>query len=440
MSSLTIGIIGIVIFLILIFKGMNIGLALLLVGFVGYAAVLNPTAAFVQLRTDPSTNASTYSFIVVPLFILMGNFAYHAGLSGGLYACANKWLNRLPGSLACATVAACAGFGAICGSCAATAATMGTISLPEMRKYGYDDKLSTGSVAMGGTLGILIPPSTPMIIFAIMAECSIGKLFIAGILPGIMMAVLCIITIMILILRNPSLAPKGTKYSWRERFASFKGLVGVVVLFGVVLGGMFTGIFSVNQSAAIGAFLAFILMVINLAIHNELKWAKFWTCFKSAMWDSITTFAMTFLIIIGASLFCKFLTISQLPMSLANYIGTLSISKYAIIALMMVVYIFLGMIMDELPMIMLTVPIFLPIIDKLGIDVIWFGVFIILTMEMGAITPPVGLNCFIISGVAKDIPLSTIYKGVIPFTFAIIVGVILLCLFPQIALFLPGLM
>lgn len=440
MSPLTIGIIGIVVFIFLIFMGMNIGLALLLVGFVGYAAVLNVQAAFVQLRTDPATNASTYSFIVVPLFVLMGNFAYHAGLSGGLYDCANKWLNRLPGSLACATVAACAGFGAICGSCAATCATMGTISLPEMRKYGYDDKLSTGSVAMGGTLGILIPPSTPMIIYAIMAECSIGKLFAAGVIPGIMMAILCIITIIILVKRNPALAPKGPGYSWKERFISLKGLIGVVILFGVVLGGMFAGYFSINQSAAIGAFLALILMVINMAIKSELNFKEFWFRFKSAMWDSINTFAMTFLIIIGASLFCKFLTITQLPMTVANYIGGLNVSKYLIIALMMAVYIFLGAIMDELPMIMLTVPIFLPIIDKLGFDVIWFGVFIILTMEMGAITPPVGLNCFIINGVAKDVPLATIYKGVLPFTITIIVGVILLTAFPNIALFLPNLM
>ena len=440
MSALTVGVIGIIVFLILIFKGMNIGLALLLVGFAGYALIINPTAAFAQLRTDPSTTASTYSLIVVPLFILMGNFAYHAGLSGGLYDAANKWLNRLPGSLACATVAACAGFGAICGSNAATCATMGTISLPEMRKYGYDDKLSTGSIAMGGTLGILIPPSTPMIIYAIMAECSIGKLFVAGVLPGIMMAVLCIITISILVWRNPSLAPKGEKFSWKARIISLKGLIGVIILFGAVLGGMFTGFFSVNQAAAIGAFLAFILMVINMAIKSQLKWKKFVASFNAAMWNSITTFAMTFLIIIGANIFCKFLTISNLPMSLANYIGGLNISKYAIVMMMFAVYIFLGMIMDELPMIMLTVPIFLPIIQQLGFDVIWFGVFIILMMEMGAITPPVGLNCFIISGVAKDIPLSTIYRGVVPFTITIVIGVILLLLFPQIALILPNMM
>ncbi len=440
MSPITIGVIGIIVFLAFIFMGMNIGLALLLVGFCGYALVVNPTAALSQLRTDPATQASTYSFMVVPLFILMGNFAYHAGLSGGLYSCANKWLNRLPGSLACATVAACAGFGAICGSCAATCATMGTISIPEMRKYGYNDRLATGSIAMGGTLGILIPPSTPMIIYCIMAEASIGKLFIAGILPGVMMAVLCMATIILQVLRDPGLAPRGEKFTWKERLVSLKGLIGVVVLFGIVLGGMFTGIFSVNQSAAIGAFLALIIMIVNMCIQHSFTWKGFWANFKDAMWTTIRTFAMTFLIIIGASLFCKFLTITQIPMRLAAYIGGLHVSKYIIIALMTLVYLFLGMIMDELPMIMLTVPIFWPIAKELGFDVVWFGIYIILSMELGAISPPVGLNCFIISGVAKDVPLSTIYKGALPFMVTIFVGIALLAAFPQIAMVLPNLM
>ena len=441
MSSLTIGIIGIVVFLVLIFLGMNIGLALLIVGFAGYAAVVNPTAALALLRTDPATQASTYSFMVVPLFILMGNFAFHAGLSGGLYECANKWLNRLPGSLACATVAACAGFGAICGSCAATCATMGTISIPEMRKYGYNDRLATGSIAMGGTLGILIPPSTPMIIYCIMVtEASIGALFIAGILPGLLMAVLCMCTIIFQVLLHPALAPRGAKYSWKERLISLRGLIGVVVLFGVVLGGMFSGFVSVNQSAAIGAFLALIIMVVNMGIRKELTWKNFYTKFKDAMWTTIRTFAMTFLIIIGASVFCKFLTITKIPMTLANYIGGLNVNKYVIIALMTLIYLFLGMIMDELPMIMLTVPIFWPIASNLGFSPIWFGIFIIMSMELGAISPPVGLNCFIISGVAKDVPLGTIYKGALPFMLTIFIGIALMCIFPEIATFLPGLM
>ena len=440
MSTIAIGIIGIVIFLIMIFMGMNIGLALLLVGFGGYAVVVNPTAALSQLRTDPATNASTYSFMVVPLFILMGNFAYHAGLSSGLYDCANKWLNWMPGSLACATVAACAGFGAICGSCAATCATMGTISIPEMRKYGYEDKLATGSIAMGGTLGILIPPSTPMIIYCIMVEASIGKLFVAGVLPGIMMSLLCMATIILQVLRNPSIAPKAPKFTWKERLISLKGLIGVVILFGICLGGMFAGWYSVNQAAAIGAFLACVIMMVNMIIAGNFTWKEFWGKFKAAMWTTIQTFAMTFLIIIGASLFCKFLTITQIPMKLAHFIGGLNVSRYLIIALMTVVYLFLGMIMDELPMIMLTVPIFWPIAQELGFDIIWFGIYIILAMELGAISPPVGLNCFIISGVAKDVPLSTIYKGAIPFMITIFVGIALLAAFPQIALVLPNLM
>ncbi len=430
MSPMTVAAIGIVVFLVLIFMGMNIGLALMLVGFVGYSIVVTPTAAVALLRTVPSTQASTYSLIVVPLFIMMGNFAFHAGLSGSLYDCANKWLSRLPGSLACGTVAACAGFGAICGSCAATAATMGTIALPEMRKYGYDDKLSTGSVAMGGTLGILIPPSTPMIIYGIMAEASIGKLFAAGVFPGLLMAALCILTIVFLVKRNPKLAPPPTKCSWIERFKSLKGLVGVVVLFGVVLGGMFAGLFSVNQSAAIGAFLGLILMAVNRNLTKKT--------FFVAMKTSVTTFAMTFLIIIGAQVFCGFLTITQLPMNLANYIGGMDVSRYFVLVLMTLVYIFLGMIMDELPMIMLTVPIFLPIVTNLGFDPIWFGIYIVMVMEMGAISPPVGLNCFIISGVAKDVPLATIYKGILPFMVTIVVAVVLVTIFPQIALFLPS--
>lgn len=431
-SGLIIGTIGIVVFIVLILLGMNIGLALFLVGFVGYAVVVNPTAAFGLLRTMPATQSSSYSFMVIPLFIMMGNFAYHAGLSTKLYNAGEKWLSRLPGGLACATIAACAGFGAICGSCAATCATMGTISLPEMRKYGYDDRLSTGSIAMGGTLGVLIPPSTPFILYGIMTEQNIASLFISGIIPGLVMAVLCITTIVIRCKINKNLAPAPKSYSWRERFSSLKGLIGIIVLFGVVLGGMFSGFFSVNQSAAVGALCSILLCAINKKLT--------WDVFKQAMKETVATFAMTFLILIGATVFCAFLSITKLPTMLANGIASMNVPFIVVLLFMTLIYMFLGMIMDEIPMILLTVPIFLPIVQSYGISLIWFGVYIVMVMELGAISPPVGLNCFIIQGIAKDIPLTTVYKGALPFMITIFVGIMVIYVFPELCTFLPGLM
>lgn len=423
---------GVVVFLVLILLGMNIGLALLLVGFVGYAVVINPAAAMTVLRTEPFTQGASYAMIVIPLFIMMGNFAFRAGLSTSLYNAANKWLSRVPGNLAAASVAACAGFGAICGSCAATCATMGTIAIPEMRKNNYADTLATGSVAMGGTLGILIPPSTPMVLYCIMAETSIGAVFSAGVLPGIMLAVLCILTIVLIVKMDPTKAPAPWKCSWKERFKSLTGLIGVVILFGVVLGGMFAGFFSVNQAAAIGAFLAFLLMLWQQKGFNKKD-------FMAAMKDSVTTFSMTFLIVIGASIFCKFLAVTQMPMILADAIGNMNVSPYIILLLITLIYIFLGAIMDELPMIMLTVPIFLPIMEELGFHPIWFGIYIVLVMEMGAICPPVGLNCFIISGITKDVPLARIYKGILPFMVTIVVAIVIITAFPDLVLLLPRL-
>lgn len=432
MSPATIAALGVVIFLVLILLGMNIGLALLLVGFVGYAVVINPAAALTVLRTEPFTQGSSYAMIVIPLFIMMGNFAFRAGLSTSLYNAANKWLSRVPGNLAAASVAACAGFGAICGSCAATCATMGTIAIPEMRKNNYADTLATGSVAMGGTLGILIPPSTPMVLYCIMAETSIGAVFSAGVLPGIMLAILCILTIVLIVKLDPSKAPAPWKCSWKERLKSLTGLIGVVILFGVVLGGMFAGFFSVNQAAAIGAFLAFLLMLWQQKGFNKKD-------FMAAMKDSVTTFSMTFLIVIGASIFCKFLAVTQMPMILADAIGNMNVSPYIILLLITLIYIFLGAIMDELPMIMLTVPIFLPIMQELGFHPIWFGIYIVLVMEMGAICPPVGLNCFIISGITKDVPLARIYKGILPFMVTIVVAIVIITAFPDLVLVLPRL-
>jgi tripartite ATP-independent transporter DctM subunit len=432
MDPITLAIVAIVVFLVLIFLGMNIGLALTLIGTIGYAIAITPGAAFGLLRSLPASQAGSYALMVIPMFIIMGNFSYEAGLSEGLYKACNKWLSRLPGNLACGTIAACAGFGAICGSSAATAATMGTIAVPEMRKYGYADHLATGSVAMGGTLGVMIPPSTIFVVYAVVAEESVGQLFAAGIIPGLILTALCILTVVILVTRDKTLAPPPQKTPWAERFRSLIYLIPVVVLFGIVLGGMFSGWFTVNQASAIGAAVAAGITVLRRRFT--------WNTFKRVMAVSVQTSAMTFLIMVGAAVFVTFLNITGLPKMLATNIAALDVSKYVIILLMTLVYLLIGMIMDELPAILMTVPIFLPIVVALGYDSIWFGVYIVLNCELGAISPPVGLTCFILSGIAKDVPLGRIFRGAMPFAVTVLVMIAIISVFPSIATFLPNLL
>ena len=430
MSATTLSVIGIIVLIVLLFLGINIGLGMLFVGFVGYMMAVNINAAIGQLKLAPFTIASNYSFCVIPLFIIMGNFAYASGISDGLFNVGDKFLSRFHGGLGWATIAACALFGAICGSTAATAATMGVIAVPAMRKYGYDDGLACGTISIGGTLGIMIPPSTPFIVYGIMAEQSIGRLFAAGVFPGIMLAVFCCITINIVVRRNPSLAPDtNVRYSLKEKLGSLKGIIWFVLLFGVVLGGMFSGFFSINESAAVGAAFAIVITIIKKRMT--------WKVFKATMIDSVKTTAMTYVILIGADLFGKFLAITKLPMNLANAISSMNVSRYVVLLMIVVIYAIMGCLMDALPMITLTVPIFLPIILQLGFDPIWFGVVIVLVMELGLITPPVGLNCYIIAGVAKDVPLAKIFKGSAPFIFPVLVAIVVVTIFPQIALFLP---
>lgn len=426
-----VAIIGIVILLLLMFNGMNIGWAMLLVGFFGYAFVVNFNAALGVLSTVPTTQAATYSLTVIPLFILMGNFAYASGISSGLYNACDKLLARLPGGLACATVGASACFGAICGSTQATAATIGVIAIPEMRKYGYDDSLSCGSVSVGGTLGIMIPPSSPMIVYGLLAMVSIGKLFSAGILPGILEAVLCMATIIILAKVNPKLVPNRTRYTAAELLRSLVGLIPMVILFGIVFIGMFSGWFTINEAAAAGALVALLLMIIL---------RKFtWKAFVNVMKDTVKTTGMTYLILIGAVVFGNFLTITNMPSNLARLVAGLNVSRYVILAIIIAIYFIMGMLMDALPMMMLTVPIFLPIMTQLGFDEIWFGIIIIVVMQLGLITPPVGSSCYVISGIARDVPLLKIFKGSLPFCIPLLLTIVLLAIFPQIALWLPNL-
>jgi C4-dicarboxylate transporter DctM subunit len=432
MDLTLLAILGIVVLIVLMASGVNIGMAMLLVGFVGFALATNISSALGVLRTVPVVQASSYTLAVIPLFIIMGNFAFASGMSTGLYDAGNKWLSRLPGGLACATIAACAGFGAICGSTTATTATMGVVSVPEMRRHGYADSLATGSVSVGGTLGIMIPPSACFIVYGIAAEESIGKLFAAGILPGILIAVFCIIVVIISVKINPILAPQSISYSWKERFVSLKGLIDVVILFVGIFSLMFSGVFTISEAAAAGAFLAMIIC----AAKRKLTWKVF----RQVIGDSIKTTAMTFLVVIGAMVFGSFLAISQLPMDLASTVSSLEVSPYLILALIIVIYAILGCFMDALPMIMLTVPIFLPIIMSLGFDKTWFGVVIVMVMMLGVITPPVGLNCYVISGIVKDVPLTTIFKGALPFTLALLAAIIVVTMIPQVALLLPTLL
>ena len=372
MSLMTLAILGIIVLLILMFLGMNIGLAMMIVGYVGYGLAVNFKAALGVFQTVPYVQAASYAMTVVPLFIMMGNFAFASGMSENLYSAANKWLGRLPGGLACSTVAACAAFGAICGSTNATTATMGIVSIPQMRKYGYSDKLSCGAVAVGGGLGVMIPPSTCFIAYGIIAEQSIGRLFAAGILPGILLAALIIFMIVFQVRRDPSLAPRSEKFSWKERFVSLAKCWDVIVLFVGTFFAMFSGIFTINEAAAAGCLLSIIIFIA--------KGHFTWKSFAKVMWDSVKTTSMTYLIVIGAMVFDSFLSITKMPMSLAAVIESWQVSRYLILLAIVIIYMILGCFMDALPMVMLTVPIFLPIVSGLGFDPIWFGVMIVAMM------------------------------------------------------------
>ena len=441
MSPLTIAILGIIVLLVLLMLGINIGMCMMAVGFFGcWVAYLNMgravgpalQAALIALKKVPFTQATNYSFTVIPLFILMGQLCYYSGLSKGLYDMAEKWLGGLRGGLAMATVVACAFFGAICGSSAATAATMSVVCLPEMRRHGYEDGLACGSIAAGGTLGILIPPSTGFILYGIISGESVGKLFAAGIIPGIILTVCYCVAIGITVWRKKDLAPGKAKYSIKEKIISLKGGIAMVILLVIVIGGMFGGFFTANEGAAIGAMLGTIFLFVRRGVRKET-----FKQFLIALRDTVKTSGQLFLILIGAYVFGSFLTVTQLPTTLAAFVGGLSVNRYVILAIILVIYAIMGCLMDSLAMVMLTVPIFYPImVNALGFNGIWYGVIMVMVMEMGLITPPVGMNVYIVSGVAKDVPLQKIFRGVAPMIVGMVAAVIIVCAFPITATFL----
>jgi len=430
MSPAVAGIIGIGFLIVLFLLRIPIAFAMALVGVVGFAYLTNPEAALGLLGREIFDSFTSYPLSVIPMFILMGTFAFAAGISQRLYETTYTWVGQLRGGLTIATVFACAGFGAICGSSTATAATMGKIALPEMKKYDYDDTLATGTVAAAGTLGILIPPSTVLIVYGILTEESIGKLFVAGLLPGLLLSVFFAATVVLLCWRNPAIGPPGGPTSWEAKLRALTGIIEAVILFVLAIGGLFSGLFSPTQAGAIGAGGA---LLIGL-VRRKLSWWSFIDAGK----DALRTSCMVIFIITGAVIFGKFMTISRIPFMLADWLGGLPIHRMAVMVMLLFIYFIGGFFMDSMALIVVTIPIFFPIVMKLGFDPIWFGVMIVLICEMGVITPPVGVNVFVIKGIAPYVPIESIFKGIFPFLAALIAVTIILLVFPQIATFLPS--
>jgi len=429
MSSEMIGILGIMVLFLLLFFRVYIGIAMAVVGFIGFSYLSGLKTALSLFGMIPYGTAAFYTLSVIPLFVLMGQFAFHSGMSEDIYKAVYRWLGHLPGGLAMATILGCAGFAAICGSSLATAATMSTVSLPEMEKYNYDKGLATGSIAAGGTLGILIPPSIGFVIYGILTEESIGKLLLAGILPGIILTALYILSIYFVCKINPHMGPPGKKASLKEALVSMLGTWRILLLFFIVMGGIYLGVFTPIEAAGVGAFGAFLIATTR----KKMSFSKILMCLHSTM----KTTAMIFLILIGAEIFTLFLGVSKLPMMMVEVISGLALNRYIILTVILLLYIILGCVLDGIAMIILTIPILFPVILDLGFDPIWFGVLMVIVLEMGLITPPVGMNVYIIKGVARDVPIGVIFKGIVPFLIATFVALIIMLIFPEIALYLP---
>ena len=429
MNLTVVALIGLGIMLALIFLGVNVGLSMMTVGFIGYAFIRNFSSAYAVMGTYTVSSSMTYSLTVIPLFVAMGNFAFHSGISDDLFNTARTLFGRTRGGLAYAAVWACALFGAICGSLVATTATMSRVAKPIMTKNQYSDTIIGGTLACAGTLGTLIPPSTPFILYGIMSETSIGKLFAAGVMPGIVMAICFCATIALWGKKDKDAFPAGSATSAWEKFKSLKGLLGMFIVFFLVLGGMFSGITSVTESAAIGALATFIILVLRRRLNKKT--------FFNSFFDTVKTVGMVMITIVGASVFGTFLTITNLPSNIAKGVQALDISPLMVVVLIILIYGVLGCIMDTLALMLLSIPIFMPLVHAIGLDPVWFGVIIVMIMNLGAITPPVGMSCYVASGV-MGIPLGTVFRGAVPFLVAFAISFILVLLIPSISLWLPS--
>ena len=473
---MTEALVGLLAILVLAFVRIPIALAMGIIGVIGYAYMRDWTwgAAFAMAQTKVYETGRNYALSVVPLFILMGNLVTRAGMSQELFRAAYAFIGHLRGGLAMATIVACGGFGAICGSSIATAATFAKVAYPSMKKYGYSDTLATGAIASGGTLGILIPPSTIMVIYGIMTNTNIGKLFAAGILPGIVAILLLCLAVQYVTWRDPKAGPPGERMPWRERFATldgvgwfaglgvaiiavvqfgwiagddaavagalavfalsliYRGVTSVIALFTLVMGGIYGGVFTATEGAGVGAIGALVFAFARRALD--------WRSLYAALLESARTTSMLFLILIGALMFAEFVNITTMPKDLIAFVKQWQISPVMVVAVIMVIYVLLGTAMEELSMILLTVPVFFPLIVHLGLDPIWFGILIVVVVEIGLISPPVGMNLFVLKTLLPQVPTTTVFRGVLPFVTVDCVRLAILIAFPMISLYLPSLM
>ena len=425
-----ISIIGLAVLLGSLFLGLPIAWGMLLVGTLGFAFFTGMEAALSMAAQTSFDTAMSYSFTVLPLFILMGNLVNASGLSKDLYKAANAFIGHLRGGLAMATIVACGAFSALCGSSMATTAAMGRVAMPNMRKYNYDDRLATGSIAAGGTLGILIPPSVMMVVYGILTETDIGKLFAAGFLPGMVAMLMYLITVMIITAINPNLGRPGEKASWRERFEATKGVMAITVLFVVIMGGIYGGVFTPTEAAGIGAAATFLLTLKRRGWQPRM--------YLTVLIEAAQTTAIMFALVIGALVFTNFLTVAGLPNQLLGFIQGIDVSPIVVILIICAIYLVLGCFLETMSMVMLTVPIFYPIVASLGFDLVWFGIIVVVAAEISLITPPLGLNIFMIKNVMPDVPLGTIIRGVAPFVMMDILRLLLLVFVPWIVLVIPN--
>jgi C4-dicarboxylate transporter DctM subunit len=431
-NPVLVGFIGFAVLFALLALRMPIGSAMALIGFCGIWHLISAQAALTKVAVVSFETVANYELAVLPLFLVMAHIIFSTGMGRDLFDLAHKWLGSRPGGVAMAAVVGCAGFSAVSASSIATAATMGLIALPEMKRLKYDPGLATGSMAAGGTMGILIPPSSILIIYGILTETSIGKLFIAGIVPGVIEALLYVVTIYLTCVMKPRLGPRGERYSFKEKLSVFKNCGEIIGLIIFVMAGLFLGWFTPTEAGAAGALGAILFSLIR----NRLTWEKL----NAAFLETVKTTGMVYLILIGALILNYFVTLTQIPFVVTEYIGSLPLPPKAVFALVMLMYFGLGCFLDAMAMTVLTTPIFFPIAMSLGFDPLWFGVLVVMAMEIAMITPPIGMNVFVISGIAQDVPMQTIFRGILPFLIADIFLVMLLILVPEIVLFLPNVM